>query len=282
MTSSGKPGVATLFSLAGKTAVVTGAAGYLGRIFAQSLLEAGATVVLMGRGGALVQAATQLRALHGRQAVDSESVDFSDKKALRQALSSVADRHATVDVLVNNAFSFSRETGFNDPSGRMESLSRDQWMHSLESGVYWHALATQVFIGNMVKRGTGSIINVSSMYAIVSPDPALYEGTNAFNPPSYGAAKAALLALTRYTASFYGRHGVRCNALLPGAFPNFGGDSYNAPRNEAFLQRLRDRAVLGRFGEPDDLKGAIVFLASDASRYMTGQCLSVDGGWTIR
>ena len=80
----------------------------------------------------------------------------------------------------------------------------------------------------------------------------------------------------------YGRHGVRCNALLPGAFPNLGGDSYNAPRNETLLQRLRDRTVLGRFGEPEDLKGAIVFLASDASRYMTGQCLSVDGGWTVR
>lgn len=271
-----------LFSLHGKTAVVTGAAGYLGRVFAQSLLEAGATVVLMGRGDKLVKATTQLRALHGQQAVDSESVDFSDTEAFQRALHGVADRHATIDVLVNNAFPFSRETGFNDPSGYMGSISKDQWMHSLEAGVYWHALATQVLVERMVKQGKGSIINISSMYAIVSPDPTLYEGTDAFNPPSYGAAKAAVLALTRYTASFYGRHGVRCNALLPGAFPNLGGDSYNSPRNEAFLQRLRDRTVLGRYGEPADLKGAIVFLASDASRYVTGQCLSVDGGWTIR
>ena len=155
-------------------------------------------------------------------------------------------------------------------------------MRALESGVYWHALATQVLAERMARHGSGSIINVSSLYAIVSPDPALYEGTDAFKPPSYGAAKVALLALTRYTAAFYGSRGVRCNALLPGAFPNLGGAAFNAPRNEEFLQRLSDRTVLGRYGEPADLKGAIVFLASDAARYVTGQCLSVDGGWTIR
>jgi len=271
-----------LFSLRGRTAVVTGAAGYLGRVFSGALLEAGAAVVMMGRGDKLARAAERLRASHGAEAVEIEAVDFSDITALRTAFDRVASRHATIDVLVNNAFSFSRETGFNDPSGHLESLSKDQWMQTLESGVYWHALATQALIGHMVKLGGGSIINISSMYGIVSPDPALYEGTEAFNPPSYGAAKAALLALTRYTASFYGRHGIRCNALLPGAFPNLGGDSYNASRNETLLQRLRDRTVLGRFGEPEDLKGAIVFLASDASRYMTGQCLSVDGGWMVR
>lgn len=282
MTSSREPALSALFSLAGKTAVVTGAAGYLGLAFTGALLEAGALVVLMGRGEKLATEAARLRALHGDQMVEAQVVDFFDHDAYRRALGAVADRHAAIDVLVNNAFEFSKETGFNDPSGRMESITGDQWMRALESGVYWHALATQVLAERMAGHGSGSIINVSSMYAIVSPDPALYEGTEAFNPPSYGAAKAALLALTRYTAAFYGRRGVRCNALLPGAFPNLGGAASNAPRNEEFLRRLSDRTVLGRYGEPADLKGAIVFLASDASRYVTGQCLSVDGGWTIR
>src|SRR3989449_10211919 len=125
----------------------------------------------------------------------------------------------------------------------------------------------------MPKQGSGWIINASYMYGIVSPDRAMYEGTELLIPPSYGAAKAALLGLTRYTASFYGRRGVRCNALLPGAFPNTGGDSYNAPRNDEFLERLSRRTVLGRYGVPEDLKGALIFLASDASRYMTGQSL---------
>ena len=102
------------------------------------------------------------------------------------------------------------------------------------------------------------------------------------NPPTYGAAKAALLALTRYVAAFYGRDGVRCNALLPGAFPNPDPAAFNSPRDEEFIRRLADRTVLGRVGSVDDLKGPLIFLASDASRYMTGQALVVDGGWTIR
>lgn len=275
---SGEP----LFSLAGKTAIVTGAAGYLGRIFTEALLDAGARVVLMGRGEKLLQVTQQFEARYGEGRTEAKSVDFFDTEAYRQTLQDLIRCPSGIDILINNAFEFSKETGFNDPSGRLESLSKGQWMRAMESGVYWHALATQVVAEAMAERRSGSIINVSSMYALVSPDPALYEGTTIFNPPTYGAAKAALLSLTRYTAAFYGRRGVRCNALLPGAFPNLGGDSYNAPRNEEFLKRLSDRTLLGRYGQPQDLKGAIIFLASDAAGYVTGQCLSVDGGWIVR
>ncbi len=282
MESQGPNALASLFSLKGKTSVVTGAAGFLGRTFARALLEAGSCVVLMGRGGKLQAAARELTHTFGADQVDSVSVDFSDADAYRSTLTAIPGRHPSVDVLVNNAFEFSRDTGFNHPSGRMETISRDQWMRALESGVYWHALASQILGEQMAKQGSGSIINIGSMYAIVSPDPDLYEGTEIFNPPVYSTTKAALLGLTRYTAAFYGRRGVRCNALLPGAFPNTGGDSYNAPRNDEFLERLSQRTVLGRYGVPEDLKGALIFLAADASRYMTGQSLIVDGGWTIR
>ena len=275
-------GIEPLFSLAGKTAIVTGAAGYLGRIFTEALLDAGARVVLMGRGEKLLRVTQQLGARYGTGHVESATVDFFDTDGYCTALQALVRRPSGIDILVNNAFEFSKETGFNDPSGRLESLSKGQWMRALESGVYWHALATQVVAEAMAEHQRGSIVNVSSMYALVSPDPALYEGTTILNPPTYGATKAALLSLTRYTAAFYGRRGVRCNALLPGAFPNLGGDSYNAPRNEEFLKRLSERTLLGRYGQPQDLKGAMIFLASDAARYVTGQCLSVDGGWTVR
>ncbi len=275
-------GVRQLFDLGGKTAVVTGAAGYLGRVFTEALLEVGAHVVLMGRGEKLARAAEQLAARYGADSVTASPVDFHHTEAYRRALETVVGRPGGVDVLVNNAFEFSKHTGFNDPSGRFESLSKAQWMRAMESGVYWHALATQVVAESMAAKNSGSIINISSMYGVVSPDPGLYRGTTIFNPPTYSATKAAVLSLTRYTAAFYGGRGVRCNALAPGPFPNVGGDSYNAPRNEEFLQRLSDRTLLKRYGRPQDLKGAVVFLASEAGRYVTGQCLSVDGGWTVR
>ena len=282
MSAADRHGGEPLFSLAGKTAVITGAAGYLGGIFTEALLDAGARVVLMGRGEKLDRVTRQFEARYGEGCAEAKRVDFYDTEAYRQALQDLIRRPNGIDILINNAFEFSKETGFNDPSGRLESLSKSQWMRSMESGVYWHALATQIVAEAMAKRRSGSIINVSSMYALVSPDPMLYEGTTIFNPPTYGATKAALLSLTRYTATFYGRRGVRCNALLPGAFPNLAGDSYNAPRNEEFLKRLSDRTLLGRYGQPQDLKGAIIFLASDAAGYVTGQCLSVDGGWAVR
>ena len=169
---------------------------------------------------------------------------------------------------------------FNDDSGRVENISRDQWLRSFESGVYWASLATQVIAEQMKKQNAGSIINISSMYGLVSPHPSLYEGSSAFNPPSYSAAKSAIIALTRYTAAFYGTHNVRCNAIAPGAFPNVQNDSYNSP-DPKLLDRLSSRTVLNRYGDPEDLKGSVLFLASNASNYVTGHTLVVDGGWTI-
>jgi gluconate 5-dehydrogenase len=134
----------------------------------------------------------------------------------------------------------------------------------------------------MQKQGGGSIINVSSMYGLVSPDPHLYQGTDFFNPPTYSVAKAGLLAFTRYVAAFWGSQNVRCNALVPGPFSNTEETTANAvPADDPFLKRLVDRTALGRVGRPEELVGALLFLASSASSYMTGQSLVVDGGWTI-
>jgi gluconate 5-dehydrogenase len=120
------------------------------------------------------------------------------------------------------------------------------------------------------------------MYALVAPSPRLYEGTSFINPPGYSASKAALLALTRYVASFWGPYGVRSNAILPGPFSNTEQDGPNSVRQgDAFLERLKARTCLGRTGRPEELVGALLFLASDASSYVTGQALVVDGGWTV-
>jgi NAD(P)-dependent dehydrogenase (short-subunit alcohol dehydrogenase family) len=120
------------------------------------------------------------------------------------------------------------------------------------------------------------------MYGLVAPSPRLYEGTEFVNPPGYSAAKAAMLAVTRYLASFWGSYGVRANAIVPGPFSNTEDDGPNAvPANDPFLKRLGERTALGRVGRPAELAGALLFLASDASSYVTGQAVVVDGGWTI-
>jgi len=274
--------IEALFSLENKVAIVTGAAGYLGRVFTDCLLFAGAKVILYGKGVNIVSFADALKSKYAPEKVDYYKVDFYDEDAYRESLGDAVGKNRSIDILVNNAFEFSKNTGFNDPSGKLDTISREQWMRSLDSGVYWHALATQIVGSRMKSQGFGSIINISSIYAIVSPDPTLYEGTTVFNPPSYGAAKAALLAFTRYVASFYGEYGIRCNAIVAGAFPNIGGSSYNSVQDAEFLQKLSNRTALRRVGDLEDLKGVLILLASDASQYITGQAIVVDGGWTIR
>jgi gluconate 5-dehydrogenase len=133
----------------------------------------------------------------------------------------------------------------------------------------------------MKAQGHGSIINIATMYALVAPRPQLYEGTQFLNPPGYSASKSALIGLTRYIASFWGRHGIRANAIAPGPFSNTQSSGENSvPQDSPFLDRLRACTCLGRLGKPEELAGALLYLASDASSFVTGQTFVVDGGWT--
>ena len=199
-------------------------------------------------------------------------------------LSAVLDEIAAeeeVDVLVNNAYELGPNTGFNTSDGALETATLEQWTRHFTSGIYWPALTVQKLGPGMKARGRGSIVNISTMYAVVAPDPRLYEGTRFLNPPGYSAAKAGTLAFTRYVASFWGSHGVRANAILPGPFSNteeVGANSVDA--SDPFLGRLASRTSLRRPGQAQELAGALLFLASDASSYVTGHGLVVDGGWT--
>ena len=141
-----------------------------------------------------------------------------DLPALAKLLDSIVASEKSVDILINNAHELALKPASTFPEVSLENASIEQWQRNLTSGVFWPALTTQK-VGTAMKRtGGGSIINISTMYTVVAPSPALYEGTAFINPPGYSASKAALLALTRYTASFWGRSGIRCNAILPGPF----------------------------------------------------------------
>ena len=272
----------SLFSLRGKTAILTGASGFLGRTFCRTLLTNGARVVPLGRSERLKEEAVRWADEFGNESIAVEQIDMYDVAALNHLCDAIASREQRIDVLINNAHELGAPTGFNVPEGSLENATFDQWQRNLQGGVYWAVQTTQRIGIRMKNQRYGSIINIATMYASVAPRPQLYEGTSSLNPPGYSASKAALVAFTRYTASFWGRSGVRANCISPGPFSNtedVAGQN-SVQEDSPFVQKLRGCTVLDRIGRPSELCGALLFLASDASTYMTGQELRIDGGWT--
>jgi NAD(P)-dependent dehydrogenase (short-subunit alcohol dehydrogenase family) len=269
-----------LFSVEGKIALLTGASGFLGRTFAETLLANGADLIAVGRQAKLSKQQQVWTEKYGPGRVHCYYVDMFDLDALAKTLDEVVQHHA-VDVLINNAHELAPASGFNTPTGSLEHGTMDVWMRNLTAGVCWPALTVQRIGAGMRERGRGSIINIATMYAVVAPRPALYEGTAFLNPPAYSASKAAMIAFTRYVASFWGRYGIRANAILPGPFSNTEDAGPNSVQaGDPFIEKLKANTSLGRIGRAGELAGALLFLASEASSYVTGQNIVVDGGWT--
>ncbi|MEK9183544.1 MAG: SDR family oxidoreductase [Patescibacteria group bacterium] len=268
------------FSLKGKNAVLTGAAGFFGRYFARALLEEGAGILLIDhKGEKLHELEEELRKDFPRTMISHYTLDHYDHDRAWEIITPFYSNY-NFHVLINNAFDFSERTGFNDKTlGCLEKSTYEQFRSCMESGVYWAWQMTQIFGFKMKRMGAGSIINICSMYGLVVPDPKLYDETSVFNPPGYSVAKAALLHFTKRSAVDLGPE-VRVNAISPGAIPNLESKTNNPP-NKIVLSRLKEKIILQRMGHPTDLVGALIFLASDASSYMTGQNIVVDGGFTI-
>lgn len=259
----------SMFDLTGRVAVLTGAAGHLGRAIAEALGEAGALVYLVGRTEETLEAVRDRlrKAGHGAEAA---AFDVTDADQTGKFLERLGRQRGCIDVLVNNAYT--------PLAGDIETATAANFMQSYAVTVA--AAFTLVQRGRTLleaaaaRTGSASVINVASMYGSVSPDPSIY-GSASPNPPFYGPAKAGLIQLTRYLACHLAPS-IRVNAISPGPFPK----PEVARSSPSFIQALEAKTPLRRIGQPEDLKGAIVFLASDASRYVTGINLPVDGGWT--
>lgn len=256
-----------LQNLTGKTALVTGGAGYLGKAICESLAELGANVIVASRNmDKCIAFAQQLVEKFATNCIGIEC-DITDESSLESARDEIKEKFGHLDILVNNAWS-GRKNSF-------ESITTTDWLYDIDVCLNGPFLTTKTF-SDMLKESKGVILNVASMYGVVAPDYKLYEGNDYANPPSYGAAKAGIVQFTKYLASFLAKHSIRVNAISPGPFPF----KETISENQEFIDRLKRKNMLGRIGEPEDLKGVIAFLCSDASSYVTGQNISIDGGWT--
>lgn len=258
----------SLFSLQGKVCLLTGATGHLGTSMARGLASAGADLALVSRTPAKATAlAEEVSAAWGVRA-SCFIHDLSDSNATRLLPHRVVDEFGRLDCVINNAFLAS--------TGSIEDVSRDEWARGIQGSI---TPALDLIQGSLtfLEESNGCIINVASMYGMVAPDPDLYVDTPFGSPVAYGPGKASLLQLTRYAASYLGIRGIRVNAISPGPFPK-----PEVQKEQAFTARLSARTMLKRIGMPEELQGAVVFLASDAASFITGHNLVVDGGWTQR
>lgn len=259
-----------LFSLENKVAIVTGGRGLYGASISLGLCEMGATVIIASRNAEKCEElAAELRA-QGYKAVGM-ALDLSDDASIKQLAKDVYDRYGKIDILVNNAVDRRNLTSLND-------ATRQKLQDSADTNLQGQILLSQAVLEYMVPAESGNIINISSMRGLDSPHFPFYPEGWGDQPVNYTTEKWAMIGLTKYMAGRYGKHHIRVNCIAPGGFnPGLADD----PKKQAFQQTYIENCPLGCWATEDDIKGPVVFLASDAANYVTGATLVMDGGWTI-
>jgi NAD(P)-dependent dehydrogenase (short-subunit alcohol dehydrogenase family) len=265
-----------LFDLSKKTAIVTGGIGILGKHFCRGLAEFGANVVVVDLDEKLAaDFADELAAEYGTEALGI-GCDVSDPSSVAEMVGSTVERLGRIDILHNNAASKSKDLSAFFAS--FEEFSLDEWRKIMAVNIDGMFLVAQKVGNQMVKQGTGgSIIQTASIYGIVASDKRIYEGSfylgrQINNPGVYSTSKAAVVGLTRYLAAYWADKGIRVNTLVPGGV--------ESGQNEKFKQRYSARVPMGRMAQAHEMVGALIYLASDGSSYLTGQSIIVDGGLT--
>lgn len=259
-----------LLSLSGKTALITGGGGYIGRAIGYAFAELGANVVCLDKDGQAVQQVIEELNKDFSNSHMAIEADMMDDTFLRSVPDKVVKAVGSLDILVNNA-AFTGDTGLTGWGVPFAKQSIDAWKAAIDVNLTSVFSLCQASATHLGKTGKGSIINVASIYGVVGPDNALYEGTEMGNPSAYGASKGGLIQFTRYLATELAPN-IRANSISP------GGVWRDQP--SAFVERYIKRTPLGRMATEQDMIGTAVYLASDLSEYVTGQNILVDGGWT--
>jgi NAD(P)-dependent dehydrogenase (short-subunit alcohol dehydrogenase family) len=255
-----------MFNLQGRVAVVTGGAGLIGYALAQGLATFGAhTFIADIREDTAEKFAAELTAKGLR--CSALMLDILDVASISSAIGRVLSEAGSLDVWVNSAYPKSKDWGL-----AFEKVSIESWRAAVDGQMTSYCICCREAAEAMRSQKRGSIINLGSTYGMVGPDFSIYEGTDLTMPAAYAAIKGGIINFTRYIASYYAKDGVRCNCISPGGVEN----SQVAP----FVENYVRRTLVGRMAKPEDMAGAAVFLASDASSYVTGHNLVVDGGWT--
>jgi 2-deoxy-D-gluconate 3-dehydrogenase len=271
-----------LFDLTDRIAIITGGAGLLGTEFCHTLAEAGAAVMIADLDGEAAADLADALTQNGYRAQGRET-DVTSIASVNEMVAATLKAYGRLDILVNSAAldpkfdpQSNKASEARVHSGAFEDYPLELWQQALNVNLTGAMLCCQAAVHPMLEQGGGTIINLSSIYGVAAPDQRLYQRKGQppqFKPVYYTVTKAGILGLTKYLAAYYAGKNIRVNAISPGGVNN-GHD-------EAFLQAYAARAVMGRMAEKDEMNGAILFLASDASRYMTGANLIVDGGWTV-
>ncbi len=258
--------VLDLFSLRGRVAIVTGACGWLGSAMSRALAEAGATMVVTSRDAE--QAAQFAAQLPGEGHIGI-GFEQGDTDTIPGFVADVVRRLGRIDVLINNAY------GGTAPD--IDNATAEDFDRSYHTGATAYFLLAREVTNHLRERqAPGSIVNIASMYGVVASYPTAYEDLPTNSPPNYHGLKGAVVHLTRHLAAYWAPYNIRVNAISPGPFPK----ADTIAKLPEFNERLEQKVPLGRMGQPEELKGAVVLLASDAGSYITGQNLLVDGGWT--
>ncbi len=265
------------FNMKGRTVLVTGGGGLLGRQFALALAQAGADVMLADL--AYEAAADQAEVIRAEGlSAAALAVDVVDPESTREMVQQTLARFGRLDVLINSAAldpKFDPQHQSEQAANAFETYSLEAWRKALDVNLTGMFLASQAAVQPMLAQGKGVIINICSTYGINGPDQRIYirpDGTRSYKPVYYSVTKAGVLGFTRYLAAYYAGKNIRVNALTPGGVYN--------QHDEVFVKAYSAKTILGRMANIDEMSAAMLFLTSDASSYMTGANLIVDGGWT--